>query len=77
VAINQAAVFQAVDDFEAAFMALTKLSSLPQHNILQLALNHHGSELAEYIIWNVQKLTLEQNAISDMEDDHVTMSDDA
>ena len=77
MAIDKVKVFAAVDDFEAAFMALTKLAAIPQSHVLQLALNHHGSELAEYIIWDAQKIVLAQNAVSDMEDDHVTMGDDA
>jgi hypothetical protein len=42
-----------------------------------MALSKTGSELAEYLIWEAQKAILAQNAVSDMEDDHVTMGDDA
>jgi hypothetical protein len=49
---------------------------LPQSEILRVAMDKVGADLAEQLIWDAQKKVLAQNAVSDMEDDHVTMGDD-
>jgi len=79
VAINKSEVFVQVDAFEAAMLQLDRALgiTITQSDILRMALSKTGSELAEYLIWEAQKAILAQNAVSDMEDDHVTMGDDA
>lgn len=79
MAINKSEVFVQVDAFERVLTNLSRAldANIAQSDILRLAVAHSGSELAEYLIWEAQKAILVQNAISDMEDDHVTMGDDA
>jgi predicted metalloenzyme YecM len=79
VAINKSEVFVQVDAFEAAMLQLDRALgiTITQSDILRAALNKTGSELAEYLIWEAQKAILTQNAVSDMEDDHVMLGDDA
>ena len=78
MAINKSEVFVQVDAFEAAMLRLDRAlgTTITQSDILRMALSKTGSELAEQLIWEAQQVILAQNAISDMEDDHVTMGDD-
>jgi hypothetical protein len=77
--IFQAEVFVQTEVFEGVMQKLERALgyNLDQSDILRMALDKTGAELAGYLIWEVQKKVLAQNAISDMEDDHVTMGDDA
>jgi predicted nucleic-acid-binding protein len=82
LAINKAEVFVQAEVFEGVMDKLERALgyNLDQSDILRMALEVEyktGAELAEYLIWEAQKKVLVQNAVSDMEDDHVTMGDDA
>jgi len=61
VSLNKAKVFAEVDKFEAVLLRLGQALDLQvgQSVILRMALDKTGSELAEYLIWEVQKKMLE------------------
>jgi hypothetical protein len=62
VSLNKAKVFAEVDKFEAVLLRLEQALDLQveQSVILRMALDKTGSELAEYLIWEVQKKMLEK-----------------
>ena len=79
IAINKVEILIQTEVFEGVMTKLERALgyNLDQSDILRMAMDKTGSELAEYLIWEVQKKVLARNAVSDMEDDHVTMGDDA
>jgi hypothetical protein len=79
IAINKVEILIQTEVFEGVMTKLERALgyNLDQSDILRMAMDKTGSELAEYLIWEVQKKVLTRNAVSDMEDDHVTMGDDA